>query len=132
MAGRIAIALVAGAAVIAGLTAGGWFLDGAALGVTASSAPPPAYLLLKSVIGFLAAGLGGWITAKLAPAGYVLLTVVLQFALYLAAGSVVGRALATPLQPLWFQAIVIMLGASGLPIGAVMAQAWETGRRGTR
>lgn len=128
-ASRMCLAVVAGAGVIVALTAAGWTADAAAFGVTSSSAPTPAYLLVKSVTGFLAAGLGGWITARLAPRGYVLVTVALLFVLALAMGSLTGRALATPLQPLWFQAIVIMLGASGLPIGAVMEQAWEAGRR---
>lgn len=125
-------ALLAGAAVIAILVALGAFADAAAFGVTASSAPPPAYLLIKSVLGVLAAGIGGWITARLAPPGRVLLTVALLFFLFLGAGAMIGRAVASPLQPIWFQAIVVMLGASGLPIGAVMEQAWEAGRRSKR
>jgi len=100
-------------------------------GLTETSAPPPAYLLLKSVISVIAATLGGFICARIAPAGRVFVSVAVLVVLFLAAGAMVGRAMASPLEPLWFQAIVVMLGASGVPIGASIEQAWEVGRRRT-
>ena len=100
-------------------------------GLTETSAPPPAYLLLKSVISVVAAILGGFICAWIAPAGRVFVSVAVLVVLFLVAGAMVGRAMASPLEPLWFQAIVVMLGASGVPIGASIEQAWEVGRRRT-
>jgi hypothetical protein len=76
----------------------------------------------------VAAALGGYFGARLAPAGRVTITVGLLLAVFLAIGVLSGRAAATPTQPLWYQAVVTLLGAGALLSGVVIQRSQEAGR----
>src|SRR5262245_12792199 len=119
MAGALILACI----VIGVLVAGVRVATARIFGVTASSALPPAFLMINVLATMLAAGLGGYVCTRRAPEGRVAISAGLLFVIFLLAGVFIGKALATPLQPLWFQATVTLLGASGLLIGLVVGAA---------
>jgi hypothetical protein len=116
--------LVLAALVIAGKTA-----SMAAFGLTMTSTPPARYLLVNMLIGMVAAGVGGYLAARLAPAGRAAMTAGVFLLVFLVVGVLSGRASASATEPLWYQAVVTLLGASGLLCGVVIERAQAAGRR---
>lgn len=125
---RVLAPVLVAYAVVAVLGIAGYAATAAAFGVTTASAPPARYLLINVLIGMAAAGVGGYLGARLAPAGRVTVTVGLLLAVFLVIGVLSGRANASPAQPLWYQAVVTLLGACGLMSGAVVQRALDAER----
>src|SRR6478672_6749400 len=126
----MAAAVILACIVIGVLVGGVRFATASMFGVTTASALPPAFLMINVLATMIAAGLGGYLCTRRAPEGRVAISAGLLFVIFLLAGVFIGKALATPLQPLWFQATVTLLGASGLLIGlAVGAAARARARR---
>ena len=111
------------ACVVIGVLAGGVRLATSAMADPAATAPPAGFLFINVLSTMIAAGLGGFLCTRRAPEGRVAISAGLLFVIFLAAGVVVGRALSTPAQPLWFQATVMLLGASGLLVGLAVGAA---------
>jgi hypothetical protein len=111
------------ACVVIGVLAGGVRLATSAMADPAATTPPAAFLLINVLSTMIAAGFGGLLCTRRAPEGRVALSAGLLFVIFLAAGVLAGRALATPSQPLWFQATVMLLGASGLLVGLAIGAA---------
>jgi hypothetical protein len=125
---RAILAGVAGYCLIAVLVMAGTAATTAAFGATPDAVPSSRDMLINILLGMLAAAAGGYVCARLAPAGRVTIAVGLLFAVFLIAGVIAGRAAATPTQPRWFHAVVTLLGASALLIGVVIERAQEAGR----
>lgn len=125
---RIFLAVVVAYLVMAALVVAGTMATTAAFGVTMTSTPPARYLLTNMVLSMVAAGVGGYLAARLAPAGRVALAAGLLLIVFLAIGVLSGRANATATQPLWYQAVVTLLGASGLLSGVVVERAQAAAR----
>jgi hypothetical protein len=125
---RVCLAVLVGYLVVVILVMAATATTTAAFGVTMTSVPPPRYLVTNVLAGMVAAAVGGFVCARLAPAGRVTITVGLLFAVFLILGVVSGRAAASTTQPLWYQAVVTLLGASGLLIGVVIERSQEAER----
>jgi hypothetical protein len=125
---RVASAVLVAYAAVGVLGIAGHAATAAAFDATTLSAPPAQYLLINVLIGMAAAGVGGYLGARLAPAGRVTITVGLLLVVFLVIGVLSGRAEASPAQPLWYQAVVTLLGACGLMSGAVVQRAQEAER----
>ena len=126
---RITSAVVAALAVVAAIDAAGFIATAAVFGVKGLTVLPPAYMVSNIVVAMAAAGAGGYVGARLAPAGRVSVTVGVLFAVYLALGVLIGRAEASALEPAWYQAVVALLGACGMLSGVVTERAWDAARR---
>lgn len=129
---RVLLAVVVAYLVIVALVAIGSVVSMAVFDVSMTSTPPPRYLLAGIVCSMAAAAVGGYVCARLAPAGRVTVTVGLLCAVFLIAGVWAGRANASAAQPLWYQAVVTLLGACGLLSGVVIQRSLEAGSRGGR
>jgi hypothetical protein len=131
---KVVRAVLVGYLAMAALAMAGLLALSAAIGGGSASVPPPHFVISNLLWSTVAAGIGGWICARMAPAGRVLIAVSLLFFLVLAVGAVLGRAAATPTQPLWYQALLTLLGASGVLMGAVIerSQAATRARRAER
>jgi cellobiose-specific phosphotransferase system component IIC len=93
-----------------------------ALALAFDPAGPPraGHLTLNIMTGMIAAGIGGYLCARRAPEGRVTIAAALLLVLFLVVGMLSGRTAATPIQPLWYQSLMTLLGASGLLTGAVI------------
>jgi len=91
-----------------------------ALGSDPGAPPRAGAMTINILAGMIAAGLGGYFCARRAPEGRVTIAAGLLFGLFLIVGLLVGRATATPAQPLWYQSLTTLLGASGLLTGVVI------------
>jgi hypothetical protein len=111
------------ACVVIAVLAGGVRIATSAMADPAATVPPAGFLVINVLSTMIAAGVGGFLCTRRAPEGRVAISAGLLFVIFLAAGVFVGRALATPMQPLWFQATVMLLGASGLLVGLTMGAA---------
>jgi hypothetical protein len=113
--------------LVAGVLAlGAMLMLMAAFGVRGGEPLPPAFVVTNLLASVLAAMVGGYLCARLAPEGRVTVSVAVLFLGTLAAGAVYGRAMATPTEPLWYQAVFTLLAASGLLVGAVIQRAtWK-------
>jgi hypothetical protein len=113
-------AVLLGFVVIVAIVGATRLATASAFGLTPSAIAPPAYLAINVLVTMFAAGYGGYLCVLRAPKERAAISAGLLFVLFLGAGALAGRTLATPAQPLWFQATVTLLGASGLLSGLVI------------
>src|SRR5262245_43961220 len=106
--------------VIVAIVSATRFVTMSACDLRPSAVAPPAFLVITVLVTMLAAGFGGYLCVRRAPKDRAAMSAGLLFILFLGAGVVAGKALQTPTQPLWFQAMVTLLGASGLLSGLVI------------
>jgi hypothetical protein len=126
---RVLLAVVVGYLVAAVLVVTATVAAMAAFGLSMTATPTSGYLAVNLVLSMAAAAVGGYVCARLAPAGRFAVTVGLLTVLFLIAGALWARANAgSPLQPQWYAALVTLLGASGLGIGAVLQRSQAAGR----
>jgi len=116
----MAAAVLLGLIVIVAIVSVTRFVTMSAFGLTPSAIAPPAFLVINVLVTMVAAGFGGYLCVRRAPRDRAALSAAILFVLFLGAGVVAGKAMATPTQPLWFQAMVTLLGASGLLSGLVI------------
>jgi hypothetical protein len=117
---QVFAAVLVAAAIIAALVVITRMMTAAVFGMTPSMPPPASYLVINVLASMVAAGLGGYVCMRRAPAGRVLFAAALLVALFMVAGYFASKAAATPSQPLWFQALATLLGVSGLFCGFVI------------
>lgn len=103
-------------------------LPGGLAAVRNSQGPPPSqsgtYLLANLAVSFIAAVLGGWVAARLAPGSpkaHVIALAVLVVLMSIA--TAVTQKAATSNQPGWYPITIAVLGVVGVLVGGI----WRSG-----
>jgi len=95
----------------------------------ADAFPTTPYLALAIAIGFIASIAAGYLAARLAPAGRMLLTMALLVIVLLAMSLVSARVYGEARQPAGYLPAVTMLAVIGVWAGAMMERAVRGGGR---
>jgi len=120
---RVVVAAIAGYAAAALLGTLGAAGLAAALGSATRGPRHTALLALTIAVRFVAAIAAGYIGARLAPAGRVLVTVALVVLLFLGITIATYRAAAEHLDPPGYVPLVALLGVIGIWTGAMIDRA---------
>lgn len=91
-----------------------------AIGASAEEAPPT-YYALNIVLSLMAAVLGGWVTARMAPDREMVHVFALAFLMILMSlPSVLGYGETAHLQPIWYRWLLPVIGGGGALLGGRM------------
>jgi SAM-dependent methyltransferase len=101
-------------AVVAGITTG---IATKAMLPSVTAPPTESYLMVNLVLGLVASGLGGWLTAKLAP-NEIWRHVGALAGLTLVLGALSG--VTNHVQPLWYKFAIVAAGVLGVGIGGLV------------
>jgi hypothetical protein len=124
----MALAVILGIlAATAALVPGG--LTPANLEGVASEPPSATFLAADLLIGLVAAILGGWLTARLAPSTPLRHVGALGIVMVLVAiPTAIGKSAAPNGQPAWYCAVVVTIGLVGILLGAWLQMRGPGGR----
>jgi hypothetical protein len=115
------LAVVAGAyIVVAVLVLFGTFLLVALLGAGQAAMTSTGFLLANALLNFLAAMFGGYLAARYSPPGFAGVTVAGLMFLFVLFGAVTAKFAVAPVAPVWYLAVVVLLGASAVLVGAML------------
>jgi hypothetical protein len=96
----------------------------------ADALPATPYLAVAIATGFLGAIAAGYLAARLAPAGWMLLTMALLIVVLLGMSVVSARIYEDARQPAGYLPAITMLAVIGVWAGAMLERAVRGGRRG--
>jgi len=99
----------------------------AVLGVDSASGPDTGYLVANMLVSFVATGIGGYLAARLAPPGLVTVTIAGLMLAIVLLGAATARMAGKSAQPVWYLAVVIVMGASAVLIGAMIQRSVAAG-----
>ena len=127
---RMVLAALAGYAVFAAGTRTGSVLAGLAFPQAGAPFPTTPFLAVTVAIGFVAAIVAGYVSARLSPAAHRLGTMAVLVLIVLGVAVAVARLSPQSLQPAGFLPLVTLLAVIGLWAGAMTERAVRgAGRR---
>ncbi len=122
-AGRILLAVLAGYGVVAAMVKGGTAAAEAGLGLRMDGPPTTLFLAANIFVSFLAAICAGYASARLAPAGRIVLTLGLLVLVLLAMAAISARLWPDAQQPPSYLPLLALLGVIGVWTGGMIERA---------
>ena len=117
------VAVLAGYAVVVVVVMAGAAASAAAFGLRMAGPPTTPYLALNLAVSFLAAIGAGYVSARLAPRGRILMTMGLLVLVFLAMAVVSSRLSPDIQQPPSYLPLVTLLGVIGVWTGGMVERA---------
>jgi hypothetical protein len=98
-----------------------------AFGLDVETGPDTAFLVANMLLSFLAAVVGGYLAARFAPHGLMAITVAGLMLVLVVLGAVTARMAGESAQPVWYLAVVVVMGASAVLVGAMVERSLSPG-----